>query len=144
MTDQLDTSNWANPCSNCFGRYAFCSLGHCFLFLLWPWPLLSRSSRESAFQRNGFFPNFVKSTRGILIKHVRKLHRQVAHDLIMVDLQLTYFCIYCIVLKLPILWPTSLSSKIVSWMWFLPARNLWAVIKIHLIILDLCWPLSVI
>ena len=49
----------------------------------------------------GFFPNFVKSIRGILIKRVRKLHRQVAHDLIMLDLQLTYFYIYCVVLKLP-------------------------------------------
>ena len=26
------------------------------------------------------FSNFVKSTRGILIKRVRKLHRQLAHD----------------------------------------------------------------
>ena len=30
-----------------------------------------------------------------------------------------------------------------NWIWFLLARNLWAVIKIHLITLDLCWPLSV-
>ena len=37
--------------------------------------LLSRSSRESVFHRNGFFLNFVKSTRGILITRVRKLHR---------------------------------------------------------------------
>ena len=115
-----------------------------FRFLLWPWPLLSRSSRESVFHQNGFFPNSVKSTRGILIKRVRKLHRQVAHDLIIVDLQLTYFCIYCVALKLAILWPRSLSSKIISWIWFLLARNLWAVIKIHLNTLDLCWPLSVI
>ena len=54
---------------------------------------LLRSSCESVFHQNGFFPNFVKSTREILIKHVRKLHRQVVHDLIIVDLQLTYFCI---------------------------------------------------
>ena len=33
------------------------------------------------------FPNFDKSTRGILIEHLRKLHRQVAHDLSIVDLQ---------------------------------------------------------
>ena len=115
-----------------------------FWFLLWPWPLLSRSSRESVFHQNGFFPNFVKSTRGILIKRVRKLHREVAHDLIIVDLQLTYFCIYCVVLKLAILWPRSLSSKIISWIWFLHTRNLWAVIKIHLITLDLGWPISLI
>ena len=38
------------------------------------------------FHPNGFFPNFVKSTSRILIKRVRKLHRQVAHDLIIVDL----------------------------------------------------------
>ena len=107
-------------------------------FLLWPWPLLSRSNRESVFHQNGFFPNFVKSTRGILIKHVRKLHRQVAYDLIIVDLQLTYFCIYCVVLKLAILWPRSLSSKIISWIWFLLARNLWAVIKSSP---DYSWPL---
>ena len=66
-------------------------------------PLLSRSSGESVFHQNGIFPDFVKNTRGILIKRARKLHRQVAHDLIIVDLQLTYFCIYCVVLKLPIL-----------------------------------------
>ena len=65
-------------------------------------------------------------------------------DLIIVDLQLTYFCIYCVVLKLPILWPRSLSSKIISWIWFLHAGNLWAVIKIHLITLELGWPISVI
>ena len=34
----------------------------------------------------GFFTNFVKSTKGVLIKCVRKLYRQVAHDLIIVDL----------------------------------------------------------
>ena len=63
-------------------------IGFCFL-----------TSCESVFHQNGFFPNFVKSTSGILIKRVR----QVAHDLIIVDLQLTYFCIYYVVLKLPIL-----------------------------------------
>ena len=46
----------------------------------------------------GFSLIIVKSTRGILIKHVRKFHRQVAHDLIIVDLQLTYFHIYSVVL----------------------------------------------
>ena len=40
-------------------------------------------------------PNFVKSTRGNLIKRVRKLHRQVAHDLIIVDLQLLLLLILC-------------------------------------------------
>ena len=84
-----------------------------FLFLLWPWPLLSRSSYESVFLRNGFSPYFVQSTRGILVKRVRKLHRQVAHDLIVVHLLLTYFCKYCVVLKLPILWPRSICSKLV-------------------------------
>ena len=132
------------PAQIFLGGMFFVPQGIGFWFLLWPWPLLSRSSRESIFHRNGFFPNFVKRTRGILITHVRKLHRQVAHDLIMVDLQLTYFYIYFIELKLPILWPRSLSSKIISWIWFLLARNLRAVIKIHLINLDLCWPLSVI
>ena len=29
---------------------------------------------------------FVKSMSGILIKHVKKLHRQLAHNLIIVDL----------------------------------------------------------
>ena len=38
--------------------------------------------------------------RGILIKHDRKLHRHLAHDLIMVDLYLTYICVSCIELKL--------------------------------------------
>ena len=123
------------PAQIFLGGMFFVPQGIGFRFLLWPWPLLSRSSRESVFHQNGFFPNFVKSTRGILIKRVRKLHRQVAHDLIIVDLQLTYFCIYCVVLKLSILWPRSLSSKIITWIWFLLARNLWAVIKIHLITL---------
>ena len=72
----------------------------CFLFpsaLAFDFILLSRSSCESVFHRNGFFPNVVKSTRGILTKRVRKLHRQVTHDLIIVYLQLTYFCIHCAV-----------------------------------------------
>ena len=106
LTDQLETSNWANPNSNFFlGGMFIAPRGIVFWFLPWPWPLLSRSSRESVFHLNGFFPYFVQSTRGILVKRVRKLHRQVAHDLIIVHLQLTYFRKYCVVLKLPILWP---------------------------------------
>ena len=33
--------------------------------------------------------------RGILIKHGRKHHRHLVHDLIMVDLYLTYMCMLC-------------------------------------------------
>ena len=111
-------------------------------FLQWPWPLLSRSSCESVFHLNGFFPYFVQSTRGILVKCVRKLHRQVAHDLIIVHLQLTYFRKYCVVLKLPILWPRSLSCKVISCIWFLFAEDLWVVSINYLIPLDLCLPCS--
>ena len=59
---------------------------------------------KAFFHCNVFFPNFVKSIQGILIKHVRKLHRQVAHDLVIVGFKLTYFCIYmyCVVLNLSI------------------------------------------
>ena len=117
--------------------------GIVFWFLIWSWPLPSRSSCESIFHWNGFFPYFVKSTRGILVKRVRKLHRQVTHELIIVHLQLTYFHKYCVVLKLPILWPRSLSSKVMRWIWFLFARDLWVVSIIYLITLDLCWPCSV-
>ena len=53
------------------------------------------------FSSEWVFPYFVQSARGILVKRVRKLYRQVAHDLIIVHLQLTYFHKYCIVLKLP-------------------------------------------
>ena len=38
-----------------------------------------------------------------MIKHVRKLHRLVAHDLLIIALWLTYFCLYCVGLKLSIL-----------------------------------------
>ena len=65
--------------------------------------LCSQGQAVRAFFFGMGFPNFVKITRGILIKHARKLHRQVAQDLIIVDLQLTYFRIYCVVSKLPIL-----------------------------------------
>ena len=120
------------------GGMFFVPQGIGFLILLWPWPLLSRSSRGSVFHRNGFFPNFVKSTRGILIKCVRELHRHVAHDLIIVDLQLTYFCIYCVVLKLAILWPWSLSSKNYKLNLVPTYQKPWAVIKNSP---DYSWPL---
>ena len=42
-----------------------------------------------------FFHYFTKSIRGILIKHGSKLHRHLAHDLIMVDLYLTNMCMLC-------------------------------------------------
>ena len=103
LPDRLDTINWANSCLFFCGQHVYCSLGHYLLFfLLWPWSLLSRSSCENLFHPNGFFPNFVKSTRGILVKHVRKLHRLVAHDILIIALRLTYFCMYCVQLKLSI------------------------------------------
>ena len=86
------------PAQNFFGRHVFCFLG-LLIFAM----TLTFASCESVFHRKLFFSYSVKSTRGILIKRVRKLHGQVAHDLIIVDLQLTYFCIKCVVLKLPIL-----------------------------------------
>ena len=55
----------------------------------------SRSSSESKFHRNAFFHYSVKHMRGILVKRVMKLPLTVAHDLIIVDLGLTYFCVYC-------------------------------------------------
>ena len=91
----------------CFRRYIFCSLGHYLL-------IFAMNLTVIAFFIGTGSPNFVKSTRGILIKRVRKLHRQMACEMIIVDLQLTCFCLYCVVLKLPILWPRSLSSRIVS------------------------------
>ena len=42
---------------------------------------------------NGIFPNFIKSTVGDFDQTYLKIYRQVAHDLIIVDLQLTYFSI---------------------------------------------------
>ena len=54
---------------------------------------------RAIFIRMVFYPNFVKIIRGILVKHVRKLHSQVAHDMIIVGLLLTYFHINCVVLK---------------------------------------------
>ena len=50
------------------------------------WYDLDLCSQGQAGHRNWFFPNFVNCSRGILTKHVRKLRRQVAHDLIIVDL----------------------------------------------------------
>ena len=59
------------------------------------------------------FPSFCQKYKGILIKHVRKLHRKVTHDLIILGLQFDLILhIYCIVLKLPIQLPRSLSSRI--------------------------------
>ena len=100
---QRYTTYKGNPCLNFLGSMFYVPQGIGFCFLLRPCPLLSRSKRDLVFHRNGFFRNLVKSTRGILIKRARKLHRQVAHDLIIVDLQLTNFCINCVVLKLFIL-----------------------------------------
>ena len=77
-----------------------------YLFSLRPCPLISRSSCEIIFHWNALSPNLFKSKREILIKHVRKLHKQVAHDLI-VDLQLAYFCIILCRAKLP-----SLVTKV--------------------------------
>ena len=48
--------------------------------------LYSQGQAMRAFFLGMGFPNFVKSTRGILIKCVRKLDRQVAHELIIIDL----------------------------------------------------------
>ena len=62
--------------------------------------LYSQGQAMRAFFIGMGFPLFYQSKRVILVKCVRKLHSQVAHDLIIVDLQLTYFCIYCVVLKL--------------------------------------------
>ena len=39
----------------------------------------------------------MKSMKGILIKHGRKLHRHLANDPIIVDLYLIYICVNCIV-----------------------------------------------
>ena len=50
--------------------------------------LCSQGQAVRAFFIRMVFPNFFKSTWGILIKHVRKLYRQVAHDQIMLDLLL--------------------------------------------------------
>ena len=94
LTDQLDTSNWRIPAHFLVGGMFFATWGIVFDFCY----DLGLSSQGQAvrefFIGMGFFSYFVKSTRGVLIKCVRKLHRQVAHDLIIVDLQLTYFCIY--------------------------------------------------
>ena len=51
--------------------------------------LCSQSQTLSAFS---VFCNVVKSTRRILVKPVRKLHRLVAHDLLIITLWLSYIC----------------------------------------------------
>ena len=47
-----------------------------------------------------FFYYFIKSMRGSLIKHGRKLHRHLSHDPIIVDLQLIHICVNCVGLTL--------------------------------------------
>ena len=86
LTDQLDTSNRANLCS--FFWWTAClflpralSFGFCYDL-----DLCSQGQALRAFFIGMGSPNFVKCTRGILIKLVRKVYRQVAHDLIIVDL----------------------------------------------------------
>ena len=76
--------NELNPAHFCGGQYVYCNLGHCLLNFAMT--LTFAVKVMSVFHRNGCFPNFV---RGILIKRVRKLHRQVIHDLTIVDVQLT-------------------------------------------------------
>ena len=60
---------------------------------------------EIIFHWNVFCHYLVKSVRVILIKHGRKVLRHLMLDLIMVDLYLTYICVCCAGLKLPIQWP---------------------------------------
>ena len=62
----------------------------------------------------------------------------IAHDLIMVDLHLTYISVCCIELKLAIRWPRQANSRIASGNWFLLARNLLVVM---IIIPGHSWPL---
>ena len=62
-----------------FGRHVFCFLGHWLLIFCYDLDLCSQRQAVRCFLWNGFFPNIVKSTRVILIKCVRNLHRQVAH-----------------------------------------------------------------
>ena len=67
-------------------------------------------TRESVFHWNGFFSNFVKSTRGILSNMSESFIDR--WHIFIVDLQLTYFCIYCVKLKISIRLLFSLSSRI--------------------------------
>ena len=48
-------------------------------------------------------PLFCQKYEGVWIKHIKKLHRQVAHDFIIFYLELTYFCKEYEGLKLSIL-----------------------------------------
>ena len=48
------------------------------------------------------FATILLSMRWIMIKHVRKLHRLVAHDLLIIAVWWAYFCIYYVGPKLPI------------------------------------------
>ena len=77
--------------------------------MLFPRLLAFGQAVRAFFYQTLFFSLILSQVyKGDLIKHVIKLHGQVAHDLIVnliVDHQLTYFCIYmyAVVLKLPIL-----------------------------------------
>ena len=68
-----------NPCSNFFwgGMLLFPrALAFDFCYDL---DLCTQGQAVRGFFIKMGFPNFVKSTRGISTKRVRKLHRQVAH-----------------------------------------------------------------
>ena len=90
------------PAKIFFGWHVFCSLGHYLLFSDMTLTLGLRSRFEIFFYWNVFCHYLVKSIREILTKHSRKLHRHLEHDLILVDLYLTYImsCVVCLGLKL--------------------------------------------
>ena len=90
----------APPAQIFLGLHVFCSLAFDFYYDLDIWG--QGQALRAFFVVMSYFHYFVKSMRGILIKHGRKLHRHLAHDPIIVDLQLTYICVNCIGPKLPV------------------------------------------
>ena len=78
----------------------------------------------------GFSLIFSKVQVGILVKHVRKLHSLVAHDILIITLWFTYFCMYCVQLKPSIdYYFTKLQNYELNFV--LLARNLEALMISH-------------
>ena len=111
LTDQLDTSNWANPCSFYCGRHVYSGALSFDFYYDFDLFLALKVKLWEHFSLEWVFPNFFQKNKGDFGQICdRKLYRQVAHDLIIVDLQLTYFRIYCVVRE------SSYSVTYVTWL----------------------------
>ena len=88
------TNYEGTPCSNFLGGMFFVprslSIDFCYDLDIWA----QGQPMRAFFCHNLFFHSLIKNTRGILIKHGRKLHRHLAHDYVIVHLELTYIYYY--------------------------------------------------